>query len=104
MYRARYDRNECNGERRRSETVKGEESSKQPSEHLERYQKYIELKLYDDRVNTNVVITRVLENPQGPYSTKMILPCPQRFWHVQRDLILIKIWSFKRFGEGHTSV
>jgi hypothetical protein len=54
VYRALYDRNECNGERRRSETVQGEESSKQPSEHLERDEKYIELKLYDDRVNTNI--------------------------------------------------
>ena len=67
VYRALYDCNECNGERRRSETAKGGETSKQPSEHVERYQKYIELKLYDDRVNTNVSITRVLENPQSAY-------------------------------------
>ena len=79
MRRALYDRNECNGERGRSETVKGEESSKQPSEHLERDEKYIELKLYDDR-DTNVVITRVLENPQSAYSIQMTLPYPQRFW------------------------
>ena len=104
MYRALYDRNECNGERRRSETVKGEATSKQPSEHLERDEKYIELKLYDDRVNTNVVITRVLENPQSAYSIQMMLPYPQRFWHILRDLVLLPIWSLKRFGDGPTSV
>ena len=104
MYRALYDRNECIGERRRSETVKGEESSKQPSEHLERDDKYMELKLYDDRANANVVITRVLENPQSAYSIQMTLPYPQRFWHILRDLVLLPIWSLKRFGDGPTSV